>query len=62
MIHLKSFLLGLFAAYGIYYITKKEPDGKSILDELLENPRDFMHKVKDIALHDAVQTIKEEVS
>ncbi len=62
MIHIKSFLLGVFAAYGIYYITKKEPEGKSILDELLENPGDFMHRVKDIAFHDVVQTIKEEVT
>ena len=62
MIHFKSFLLGIFAAYGIYYITKKEPDGKSILDELLEHPGDFMYRVKDIALHDVVQTIKDEVS
>jgi hypothetical protein len=59
MINFKSFLLGMFTAYGIYYITKKEPDGKSILDDLLENPRDFMHKVKANALHDAAETIKD---
>jgi hypothetical protein len=60
--HFKSFLLGLFTAYGIYYITKKTSDGKSILDDLLANPAEFMQKVKDNVMHDAAQTIKDGIS
>lgn len=60
--HFKSFLFGLFAAYSVYYITRKTPDGRSILDELLANPTDFMHKAEDYAMRDTVKVIKEELS
>lgn len=60
--HFKSFLFGLFTAYGIYYITRKGSDGKSVLDELLADPADFMQKAKDHAVHDTVQAIKEELN
>ena len=60
--HFKSFLLGLFTAYGIYYITKKAPDGNSILDDLLANTGEFMNSVKNKVMHDAAQTIKDGIS
>jgi len=59
--NLKSFMLGLFTAYGVYYLTRKGPDGKSVLDELLEDPSDFMRNAKDIAIRDSVQTVKDEL-
>jgi hypothetical protein len=58
----KAFLLGLFTAYGIYFVTRKGPDGKSTLDELIANPADFMHKAKDYAVQDTVKIIREELS
>lgn len=60
--HFKSFALGLFTAYGIYYITRKGSDGRSILDELLADPGAFMRQAKDLAVQDTVHAIKEELS
>jgi hypothetical protein len=54
----KAFLFGLFTAYGIYYISRKGPDGRSVLDELIENPGDFMDRLKKYAEHDLVKIIK----
>jgi hypothetical protein len=58
----KAFLLGMFTAYSIYFVTRKGPDGKSILDELIANPADFMRKAKDYAVRDTVKIIREELS
>ncbi len=60
--HFKTFLLGIFTAYGVYYVTRKGADGKSILDELLANPGDFMQKAKNYAVQDTVKLIKEELN
>lgn len=60
--HFKSFLLGLFTAYGVYYFTRKGPDGRSILDKLLADPSGFMHKAKDVAVRDTVHAIREELT
>lgn len=60
--HFKSFALGLFTAYGVYYITKKGPDGRSILDELLADPAGVMWAAKDQAVRYTVHAIKEEIS
>ncbi len=60
--HVKTFLLGLFTAYGIYYVTRKGADGKSILDELLADPGAFMHKAKDYAVQDTVKILKDELN
>ena len=49
------------AAYGIYYITRKSPDGRSILDELLEHPKDFLNKAKSYAMADVVHILKEKL-
>ncbi len=43
-------------------ITRKGPDGRSILDELLADPKTFMRKAKDLALRDTVHAIKEELT
>jgi hypothetical protein len=58
---IKTFLLGAGAAYAVYYITKKRPDGTSILDDLLDNPSLFMNMAKDYAIDEAVQTIKNKI-
>jgi hypothetical protein len=61
MSHFKSFLLGLGVAYGVYYITRKGADGRSVLDELLENPKDFLDNAKRHAIADVVETVKENI-
>lgn len=58
---IKTFLLGAGTAYAIYYITKKRPDGTSILDDLLDNPSLFMNRAKDYAIDQAIQTVKENI-
>jgi hypothetical protein len=58
---IKTFLLGAGTAYAIYYITKKRPDGTSLLDELLDNPSLFINRAKDYAIDQAIQTIKEKI-
>lgn len=55
---IKTFLLGAGTAYAIYYITRKRPDGSSILDDLLDNPSEFMHKAKDYAIAEVIETVK----
>ena len=60
--HLKSFALGLFTAYGVYYITRKGPDGRSILDDLLADPGRVMRQAKDVVVRDTVHAIKEELT
>jgi hypothetical protein len=56
--HFKTFLLGMGVAYGIYYITKKREDGTSIMDDLLDNPSDFMDRAKNIATDELARTVK----
>ena len=58
---IKAFLLGVGAAYAVYYITKKRQDGTSIMDELLDNPSLFINKAKDYAIADVIQTVKEKI-
>lgn len=58
---IKTFLLGAGAAYAVYFITKKCPDGTSILDDLLDNPSIFMNKAKDYAIGEAIHTIKDKL-
>jgi hypothetical protein len=48
-------------AYGVYYITRKGADGRSVLDELLENPKDFLDNAKRHAIADVVETVKENI-
>lgn len=62
MSHFKTFLLGIAVAYGVYYITRKGKDGRSILDEMLENPEDFAEKAKDYAIAEVVESVKDQLS
>lgn len=61
MSHFRSFLLGMGVAYGVYYITRKGTDGRSVLDELLDNPNGVMQTAKKYAIANAVETIKEHI-
>jgi hypothetical protein len=58
---IKTFLLGAGTAYVIYYLTKKRPDGTSILDDLLDNPAKFMNTAKNYVIDEAIQTAKEKI-
>lgn len=51
----KAYLLGLFSADGVYYITRKGSDGRSILDELLARPDEFLHQAKEDILADTAR-------
>ncbi|MDN3549106.1 YtxH domain-containing protein [Mucilaginibacter aquaedulcis] len=43
---LKFLVVGAAVAYGINYVTKKGPDGKSIIDDLAENGPEWMDRAK----------------
>lgn len=43
---IKMLAIGAAVAYGINYVTKKGPDGKSIIDELTENGPEWMDRAK----------------
>jgi hypothetical protein len=62
MNHFKSFLLGVGVSFGVYYITKKGANGRSVLDEILDNPEDFMERAKNQAIADVIETVKEVIS
>ena len=55
---------GAAIGYGINYITKKGPDGRSVLDDLTENAPDWFDKAKKYAedtVNQAVKTAQEKV-
>ncbi|MDN5286075.1 MAG: YtxH protein [Mucilaginibacter sp.] len=43
---LKFLVVGAAVAYGINYVTKKGPDGKSIIDDLADNGPEWMDRAK----------------
>ncbi|CAN5225915.1 hypothetical protein BH09BAC6_BH09BAC6_13650 [soil metagenome] len=43
---LKFILVGAAVGYGINYITKKGPDGRSILDDLADDAPEWFEKAK----------------
>lgn len=57
--HFKTFLLGMLTAYGIYYVTRRGENGKSILDDLLEHPGFYLNKAKEGLVEDAARAVKE---
>lgn len=61
MSHFKSFMLGVGVSFGVYYLTKKGPDGRSILDDILDNPKEFADRAKQQAIADVVATVKEQI-
>lgn len=55
---IKTFLLGVGTAYLVYYLTRKRADGRSILDEMLDEPEVFIHQLKDRAISEALRAIR----
>lgn len=43
---LKFMAIGAAVGYGIYYVTRKKENGKSILEEVLEDAPDYMDRAK----------------
>ncbi|MGF7081550.1 YtxH domain-containing protein [Mucilaginibacter sp. UYCu711] len=62
MSHFKSFMLGVGVSFAVYYLTKKAPDGRSVLDDILDNPGDFAQRAKYQVISDVVETVKEKIS
>jgi hypothetical protein len=46
---LKFIIVGAAVGYGINYITKKGPDGRSIMDDFAENAPNWFDKAKQYA-------------
>lgn len=57
--HFRTFMLGVLTAYGVYHITRKGPDEKSILDKLLEDPVPYLKRLEKGFIIDIARTIKE---
>jgi hypothetical protein len=55
--HFKTFLLGVGAAFAVYYLTRKDNEGKSILDDILENPDELIDKAKEYAMETVERTV-----
>ena len=53
---LKFIVVGAAVGYGINYITKKDENGRSILDDLTENAPEWFDKAKQYA-EDAVESV-----
>ena len=53
---LKFIVVGAAVGYGINYITKKGPDGRSILDDITENAPEWFDQAKKYA-EDAVDNV-----
>lgn len=43
---IKFMAIGAALGYGIYYLTKEKENGKSVLDELLEDAPDYVDRAK----------------
>jgi len=43
---IKFIAIGAAVGYGIYYLTKEKENGKSILDELLDDAPDYLDRAK----------------
>jgi len=46
---IRTLVIGAAISYGIQYVTKKRKDGTSILDDLINDPSDFVNKAQDFA-------------
>ncbi len=46
---LKFILVGAAVGYGVNYITKKGPDGRSLLDDVAENAPEWFDQAKKFA-------------
>jgi hypothetical protein len=43
---LKFMAIGAAVGYGIYYLTREKENGKSILEELIEDGPDYLDRAK----------------
>ena len=43
---IKYMAIGATVGYGIYYLTRKKENGKSLLEELLEDAPDYVDRAK----------------
>ena len=43
----KNLIIGAAVVAGVNYITKKRPDGKSMVDDLKEKAPDWINKAKE---------------
>jgi hypothetical protein len=62
---LRFIAVGAAIGYGINYITKKGPNGRSILDDITEDAPEWFDKAKKYAEHtveQASQTVKEKAN
>lgn len=59
MNYFKIFLLGVGTAFAVYYITKRDEDGKSILDNILDNPDELVDKAKEFAMETVERTVNQ---
>ena len=57
---LKFIIVGAAVGYGVNYITKKGPHGRSILDDISENAPEYFDKAKKYA-EDAVEQVIQKV-
>jgi hypothetical protein len=55
---LKYILVGAAVGYGINYITKKGPDGRSILDDITEKAPEWFDQAKTFA-EETVEQVKQ---
>ena len=55
---IKFILVGAAVGYGINYITKKGPDGRSIFDELTDDAPEWFEKAKKYAEDTVEQVIQ----
>ena len=55
---LKFIIVGAAVGYGISYITKKGPDGRSILDDITDKAPDWIDQAKKFA-EETVEQVKD---
>jgi hypothetical protein len=56
---LKFIAVGAAIGYGINYITKKGPDGRSILDDITEDAPQWFEKAKNFANEKVEQVVEQ---
>jgi hypothetical protein len=57
---LRFIVVGAAVGYGINYITKKGPDGRSILDDVTDKAPEWFDKAKKVA-EDAIEQVKQTI-
>ncbi|MBK0380481.1 YtxH domain-containing protein [Mucilaginibacter segetis] len=56
---LRFIVVGAAIGYGINYITKKGPDGRSILDDITEEAPEWFDKAKEFATQTVEQVVEQ---